>query len=169
MSLPSLICLIAATWACLQGFKRKKEKYELFWPQRPEFVRMAGRFSTTVVPISAVGFEDSIALVMDSDEIRDNPWLGEECMHGPQLCMPLLAHNRQVVTGWIACTHLDCFWGVLVIIVMASDKIHSNQVGTMGVWVRNGDVWPLKAAGATTSQTSERIAGTSGVLHNLLY
>ena len=35
-----------------QGFKRRNEKYALFWPQKPEFVRMAARFSATVVPVS---------------------------------------------------------------------------------------------------------------------
>ncbi|GAX82792.1 hypothetical protein CEUSTIGMA_g10218.t1 [Chlamydomonas eustigma] len=59
-----------------EAFKRRHEKYELFWPQRSEFIRMAARFNTTVVPISTIGFEDSIQLVLDSNEILENPFFG---------------------------------------------------------------------------------------------
>lgn len=37
-----------------EAYKKKGEKYRLFWPSRPEFVRMAVRFGATVVPFSAV-------------------------------------------------------------------------------------------------------------------
>jgi len=63
-----------------EGFKRKHEKYELFWPSRPEFVRMAARFSCTVVPLAAIGFEDCVNIVLDSDEIRGNPLLGPRAL-----------------------------------------------------------------------------------------
>ncbi|KAG2431972.1 hypothetical protein HYH02_013188 [Chlamydomonas schloesseri] len=60
-----------------EGFKRRNEKYELFWPQRSEFVRMAARFGATIIPVSAVGLEDSLALVLDSDDIRNSPLWSE--------------------------------------------------------------------------------------------
>ncbi|KAG1656602.1 hypothetical protein FOA52_010304 [Chlamydomonas sp. UWO 241] len=60
-----------------EGFKRKGEQYELFWPSKPEFVRMAARFEATIVPVAAVGIDDSVALVLDSDEIAANPFLRE--------------------------------------------------------------------------------------------
>ncbi len=74
----STLCYCSAV-SCLQAFKRRNEKYELFWPQKPEFVRMAARFNATVVPISTVGFEDSIQLLVDSDEMKTNPFFGGWC------------------------------------------------------------------------------------------
>ncbi|EFJ50068.1 hypothetical protein VOLCADRAFT_104015 [Volvox carteri f. nagariensis] len=59
-----------------EGFKRRNEKYELFWPARSEFVRMAARFGATIIPISAVGLEDSLEILMDSDDIRKSPLWG---------------------------------------------------------------------------------------------
>ncbi|GFR49144.1 hypothetical protein Agub_g11162 [Astrephomene gubernaculifera] len=56
-----------------EGFKRRNEKYELFWPARSEFVRMAARFGATIIPVSAVGLEDSLQIVMDADDIRRSP------------------------------------------------------------------------------------------------
>lgn len=38
------------------------EQYKLFWPDQPEFVRMAARFGATIVPFAAVG-EDDLAEV----------------------------------------------------------------------------------------------------------
>lgn len=40
----------------------KGEEYKLFWPEEPEFVRMAARFGATIVPFGAIG-EDDIAKV----------------------------------------------------------------------------------------------------------
>ena len=37
-----------------EAFKRKGEKYKLFWPKRQEFVRMASRFGATIIPFAAV-------------------------------------------------------------------------------------------------------------------
>jgi hypothetical protein len=59
-----------------EGFKRRGEKYKLFWPQRAEFVRMAAKFGATVVPIASVGVEDAVTILMDTDEVRDHPLLG---------------------------------------------------------------------------------------------
>lgn len=41
---------------------RQGEEYKLFWPDQPEFVRMAARFGVTIVPFGVVG-EDDIAEV----------------------------------------------------------------------------------------------------------
>lgn len=38
------------------------EQYKLFWPDQPEFVRMATRFGATIVPFGVVG-EDDLAEV----------------------------------------------------------------------------------------------------------
>ncbi|XP_056168187.1 phytyl ester synthase 1, chloroplastic-like isoform X4 [Syzygium oleosum] len=36
----------------------KGEEYKLFWPDQPEFVRMAARFGATIVPFGTVGEDD---------------------------------------------------------------------------------------------------------------
>jgi hypothetical protein len=34
------------------------EEYKLFWPEQPEFVRMASRFGATIIPFGVVGEDD---------------------------------------------------------------------------------------------------------------
>jgi hypothetical protein len=34
------------------------EEYKLFWPDQPEFVRMAARFGVTIIPFGCVGEDD---------------------------------------------------------------------------------------------------------------
>lgn len=41
------------------------EEYKLFWPDQPEFVRMAARFGVTVIPFGCVGEDD----VLEVDNI----------------------------------------------------------------------------------------------------
>lgn len=36
-----------------EAYKQRGEEYQLFWPGRPEFVRMAARFGATIVPFAA--------------------------------------------------------------------------------------------------------------------
>lgn len=36
------------------------EEYKLFWPDQPEFVRMAARFGATIVPFGVVGEDDLV-------------------------------------------------------------------------------------------------------------
>ena len=38
----------------------KGESYKLFWPEQPEFVRMAVRFGVTIVPFGVVGVDDIV-------------------------------------------------------------------------------------------------------------
>ena len=58
-------------------FHRKNEDYELFWPEKVDFVRTAARFNATIVPVSAVGMADSFNILLDSEELFDLPVLGE--------------------------------------------------------------------------------------------
>jgi hypothetical protein len=34
------------------------EEYKLFWPEQPEFVRMASRFGAKIIPFGVVGEDD---------------------------------------------------------------------------------------------------------------
>jgi len=58
-----------------EALKKRGEKYELFWPEQAEFVRMAARFGAVIVPFGAIGCEDSVQLVLDSEEVRRH-WRG---------------------------------------------------------------------------------------------
>jgi pimeloyl-ACP methyl ester carboxylesterase len=59
-----------------EAYKRKGEDYQLFWPQRSEFVRMAARHGATIVPFAAVGVDDALEILLDSDELARAPVLG---------------------------------------------------------------------------------------------
>ncbi|KAL6761607.1 hypothetical protein V8C86DRAFT_1825639 [Haematococcus lacustris] len=60
-----------------EAYKNRNEKYQLFWPERPEFVRMAARFGATIVPFSAVGAEDGLNHVLDAKELLSLPFVGD--------------------------------------------------------------------------------------------
>eukprot|EP00667_Euglena_gracilis_P003957 EG_transcript_3970 len=57
--------------------KHKGEAYQLFWPEGPEFVRTAARFGATIVPLSAVGVDDGLEVVLDGPELLRLPLLGD--------------------------------------------------------------------------------------------
>lgn len=50
--------------------------HQLFWPEGPEFVRTAARFGATIVPLSAVGVDDGLEVVLDGPELLRLPLLG---------------------------------------------------------------------------------------------
>ncbi|KAF5186443.1 Acyltransferase-like protein [Thalictrum thalictroides] len=56
-----------------EALHRKGEEYKLFWPDQPEFVRMAARFEATIVPFGVVGEDDIAQLVLDYDDIMKIP------------------------------------------------------------------------------------------------
>ena len=58
-------------------FHGKNESYQLFWPEKVDFVRTAARFNATIVPVSAVGMADSFNFLLDSKELLDVPVLGQ--------------------------------------------------------------------------------------------
>ncbi|KAL3728166.1 hypothetical protein ACJRO7_032854 [Eucalyptus globulus] len=56
-----------------EALHRKGEEYKLFWPEQPEFVRMAARFGATIIPFGAVGEDDFAELVLDYDDFMKIP------------------------------------------------------------------------------------------------
>lgn len=58
-----------------EALHRKGEEYKLFWPDQPEFVRMAAKFGATIVPFGVVGEDDVAELVVDYDDIMKIPVL----------------------------------------------------------------------------------------------
>ncbi|WZZ01767.1 hypothetical protein YC2023_074095 [Brassica napus] len=67
-----------------EALHRKGEEYKLFWPEQPEFVRVASKFGAKIVPFGVVG-EDDICkfgwdlddsqIVLDSNDQRNIPIL----------------------------------------------------------------------------------------------
>lgn len=55
-------------------FHGKGEDYQLFWPEKTDFVRVAARFNATIVPISAVGSADSANILLSAEEMLDLPF-----------------------------------------------------------------------------------------------
>jgi len=53
-----------------EAYKRKGEKYRVFWPERSEFVRMAAKYGATIVPFAGIGCEDSVNMLLDSQQAR---------------------------------------------------------------------------------------------------
>ncbi|KAL5219898.1 hypothetical protein ABZP36_024611 [Zizania latifolia] len=60
-----------------EALHRKGESYKLFWPDQPEFVRMAARFGVTIVPFGFVGEDDVLELVLDYNDQKNIPYLRE--------------------------------------------------------------------------------------------
>ncbi|KAM7511781.1 hypothetical protein LguiB_010656 [Lonicera macranthoides] len=60
-----------------EAFHRKGEEYKLFWPDQPEFVRMAARFGATIVPFGVVGEDDLTEIVLDYNDIMAIPVLND--------------------------------------------------------------------------------------------
>ncbi|XP_010025089.2 acyltransferase-like protein At1g54570, chloroplastic [Eucalyptus grandis] len=55
----------------------KGEEYKLFWPDQPEFVRMAARFGATIVPFGTVGEDDITNMILDNNEVMKIPFVGD--------------------------------------------------------------------------------------------
>ncbi|KAM1144750.1 hypothetical protein FF1_033516 [Malus domestica] len=56
-----------------ESLHNKGEEYKLFWPDQPEFVRMAAHFGATIVPFAAVGEDDMLELVLDHKDLMNIP------------------------------------------------------------------------------------------------
>ncbi|KAL3516214.1 hypothetical protein ACH5RR_023116 [Cinchona calisaya] len=60
-----------------EALHRKDEMYKLFWPDQPEFVRMAAKFGATIVPFGVIGEDDIAELVLDYDDLMKIPVLND--------------------------------------------------------------------------------------------
>ncbi|KAJ6844759.1 acyltransferase-like protein, chloroplastic isoform X1 [Iris pallida] len=57
-----------------EALHRKDEEYKLFWPEKPEFVRMASRFGAQIIPFAVVGEDDLFKVVIDLDDLVNVPF-----------------------------------------------------------------------------------------------
>ncbi|KAF9681672.1 hypothetical protein SADUNF_Sadunf05G0026300 [Salix dunnii] len=60
-----------------ESLHHRGEEYKLFWPDQPEFVRMAARFGATIVPFGTVGEDDIAELVLDYNDLMKIPVLND--------------------------------------------------------------------------------------------
>uniref|UniRef100_A0A1D1ZH36 Acyltransferase-like protein At1g54570, chloroplastic n=1 Tax=Anthurium amnicola TaxID=1678845 RepID=A0A1D1ZH36_9ARAE len=60
-----------------EALHRKGEEYMLFWPDQPEFVRMAARFEVTIVPFGVIGEDDIAELVLDYNDLQSIPFVND--------------------------------------------------------------------------------------------
>ncbi|KQK04302.1 acyltransferase-like protein At1g54570, chloroplastic isoform X4 [Brachypodium distachyon] len=61
-----------------EALHRKGEGYQLFWPDQPEFVRMAARFGVTIVPFGCVGEDDFLQIVLDYHDLKNIPYIKDQ-------------------------------------------------------------------------------------------
>jgi len=61
-----------------EAFKSTKrgEAYSLFWPAEASFVRVAARLNASIVPVAAIGADESFEMLLDADELLQLPFLG---------------------------------------------------------------------------------------------
>lgn len=62
-------------------YKRKGEKYKLFWEGRIGFVRLAAEHAYPIVPFSAVGAEECYDIMVDAGDLLDLPVVGDILRH----------------------------------------------------------------------------------------
>lgn len=60
-----------------EALHKKGEEYQLFWPERSEFVRMAATFGAKIVPFGVVGEDDICELLLDHEDLMKIPYLRE--------------------------------------------------------------------------------------------
>lgn len=72
----------------LQAFRGRGKKYQLFWPEKAEFIRMAAKFGATVVPFAGVGSEDALTILLDQNDIRQIPVIGQRALQNAERNVP---------------------------------------------------------------------------------
>ncbi|KAJ4778894.1 Esterase/lipase/thioesterase family protein [Rhynchospora pubera] len=69
-----------------EALHKKGEEYQLFWPQKSEFVRMASRFGATIIPFGVVGEDDLYNILLDYNDLKKLPFydsLDKKLNEGP--------------------------------------------------------------------------------------
>ncbi|CAI7807247.1 unnamed protein product [Closterium sp. NIES-53] len=67
-----------------EALKKRGEDYQLFWPERAEFVRMAAKHEATIIPFACIGVDDGFDILVDADEMPDVPIIGPMAVEGVQ-------------------------------------------------------------------------------------
>ncbi|CAI5514359.1 unnamed protein product [Closterium sp. Naga37s-1] len=67
-----------------EALKNRGENYQLFWPERAEFVRMAAKHEATIIPFACIGVDDGFDILVDADEMPNVPIIGPMAVEGVQ-------------------------------------------------------------------------------------
>ncbi|CAI5463608.1 unnamed protein product [Closterium sp. Yama58-4] len=67
-----------------EALKKRGEEYQLFWPERAEFVRMAAKHEATIIPFACIGVDDGFDILVDPDEMPSVPIIGPMAVEGVQ-------------------------------------------------------------------------------------
>ncbi|CAI5949771.1 unnamed protein product [Closterium sp. NIES-64] len=67
-----------------EALKKRGEDYQLFWPERAEFVRMAAKHEATIIPFACIGVDDGFDILVDADEMPSVPVIGPMAVEGVQ-------------------------------------------------------------------------------------
>ncbi|KAF3639808.1 phytyl ester synthase 1, chloroplastic [Capsicum chacoense] len=68
-----------------EALHRKGEEYKVIWPDQQEFIRMGAKFGATIVPFGVVGEDDIAQLVLDYEDLKSIPILGDRIRHDNEL------------------------------------------------------------------------------------
>eukprot|EP00958_Prasinococcus_capsulatus_P006480 scaffold614_cov367-Prasinococcus_capsulatus_cf.AAC.12 len=66
-------CVLLFPGGAREVTKRKGEDYQLKWREETDFVRMAAKLDTIIVPVSAVGGDTAFDIAYDTDDILRSP------------------------------------------------------------------------------------------------
>ena len=55
--------------------KKQEEEYSILWKDSPNFVQLAAKFDTIIIPFAAVGADDAYDILMEVDDIMKSPLL----------------------------------------------------------------------------------------------
>ena len=64
-----------------EAYHIKGEEYTLKWPTRPDFIRMAALHNAIVVPFAGIGVYDSLNMLLDREDILNNPMLRQRALN----------------------------------------------------------------------------------------
>lgn len=68
-----------------EAFKKKDELYQLFWPEKSEFVRTAAKHNATIVTLASVGLDETWEIILDQEDVLKTPLLKDIAQRQIQL------------------------------------------------------------------------------------
>lgn len=77
----------------------RDEKYSLHWPESPEFIRPCALFGATIVPVSTVGAEDMVKLLVDTEAMGNIVRTGNDLLGRPVDIENIFGDNSRKWTG----------------------------------------------------------------------
>jgi len=60
-----------------EAYHGRGEAYQLFWPEKSEFVKMAALFNATIIPFGGIGCADTAEVILGAEDIVNAPFIGQ--------------------------------------------------------------------------------------------